>query len=202
MSRFLAVLAAGCASGRIGELSTGAGIGAAWIASAVPANCVLITAEIDERLAVLARELLAEDPRIEVITGDALHGMAGRGPFDLLYADSGIRDDAHFGALVSLLRIGGHILMDDLTPEQVHSRAPGGGRVVPRRSGGDAGRVRGAGPRRCARFSWPCLGGGSWLPTHAVKYGVMASASSLRVVQPISITCRAKTTLPTCPAPT
>jgi predicted O-methyltransferase YrrM len=33
VGRFLAVLAAGCAGGRIGELGTGAGIGAGWIAS-------------------------------------------------------------------------------------------------------------------------------------------------------------------------
>lgn len=40
--RFLAVLAAGCS--RIGELGTGTGIGAAWMASAMPADCILVTA--------------------------------------------------------------------------------------------------------------------------------------------------------------
>src|SRR5579859_7434999 len=58
VGRFLAVLAAGCAGGRIGELGTGAGIGAGWIASAMPADCALITVEIDELLAGAARELL------------------------------------------------------------------------------------------------------------------------------------------------
>jgi len=118
VGRFLAVLAAGCAGGQIGELGTGAGIGAGWIASAMPADCALITAEIDEPLARAARELLAADPRIEVITGDAIRVMAGRGPFDLLFADSGVRDPADFATLVSLLRIGGRIVMDDLTPER------------------------------------------------------------------------------------
>ena len=51
IGRFLAVLVAGCAGGRIGELGTGAGIGAGWIASAMPADCVPITVEIDEPLA-------------------------------------------------------------------------------------------------------------------------------------------------------
>jgi predicted O-methyltransferase YrrM len=55
----------------IGELGTGAGIGAGWIASAMPADCVLITVEIDEPLACAARELLAADSQVEVITGDA-----------------------------------------------------------------------------------------------------------------------------------
>lgn len=118
VGRFLAVLAAGCAGGQIGELGTGAGIGAGWIASAMPADCTLITAEIDEPLARAARELLAADPRIEVITGDALAVMPGRGPFDLLFADSGVRDHASFAALVGSLRIGGRIVMDDVTPER------------------------------------------------------------------------------------
>src|ERR1700755_2747813 len=69
--RFLAVLAAGCAGGRGGELGTGAGGGHGWIASAIPADCVLITVEIDEPLACAARELFAADSRVEVITGDA-----------------------------------------------------------------------------------------------------------------------------------
>lgn len=117
--RFLAVLAAGCTGGRIGELGTGAGIGAAWITCAMPADCALVTAEIDERLASVARGLLADDRRIEVITGDALRVLPSRGPFDLLFADSGIRDSADFAALVSCLRIGGRIVMDDVIPGQV-----------------------------------------------------------------------------------
>ena len=117
VGRFLAVLAAGCAGGRIGELGTGAGIGAGWIASAMPADCALITVEIDEPLARAARELLTADSRVEVITGDALRVISSRGPFDLLFADSGVRDPADFAVLVSLLRIGGRIVMDDVTPE-------------------------------------------------------------------------------------
>ena len=119
VGRFLAVLAAGCAGGEIGELGTGAGIGAGWIASAMPADCVLITVEIDEPLARAARELLAEDSRVEVITGDAFRVIPSRGPFDLLFADSGVRDPSDFAALVSLLPIGGRIVMDDVTPEDV-----------------------------------------------------------------------------------
>jgi predicted O-methyltransferase YrrM len=117
--RFLAMLAAGCAGGRIGELGTGAGVGAAWLAGAMPADCALVTAELDERLAAAARDLFAGDPRVEVITGDAAAAMSGRGPFDLLFADSGVRDEAGFAALVGLLRAGGRIVMDDLTPQRV-----------------------------------------------------------------------------------
>src|SRR5579863_8815811 len=96
VGRFLTVLAAGCAGGRIGELGTGAGIGAGWMASAMPADCVLITVEVDEALASAARELFAADSRVEVLKGDALGVIPGRGPFDLLFADSGVRDSADF----------------------------------------------------------------------------------------------------------
>src|ERR1700691_4800940 len=47
VGRFLAMLAAGRADGRIAELGTGAGVGTAWIASAMPASAQLITLEID-----------------------------------------------------------------------------------------------------------------------------------------------------------
>jgi predicted O-methyltransferase YrrM len=116
--RFLAMLAAGCTGGRIGELGTGAGIGTGWIATAMPGDCTLITVEIDERLAGMVRELVAADPRVEVITGDAASVMSGRGPFDLLFADSGVRDEADFAALLDLLRPGGRIVMDDLTAQR------------------------------------------------------------------------------------
>jgi predicted O-methyltransferase YrrM len=116
--RFLAMLAGGCVGGQIGELGTGAGIGAAWMASAMPADCRLITAEIDGQLARAARDLFASDPRIEVIIGDALLVVPSRGPFDLLFADSGVRSPAAFATLVSALRIGGRIVMDDVTPER------------------------------------------------------------------------------------
>jgi len=103
----------------MGELGTGAGVGAGWMASAIPADCVLVTAEIDVPLARAARQLLAVDLRIEVIAGDAFRVMPSQAPFDLLFADSGVRDPARFAALVSWLRIGGRIVMDDITPERV-----------------------------------------------------------------------------------
>lgn len=109
------MLAAGCAGGRIGELGTGVGIGAAWLASAMPADCTLVTAEIDAERAVTARQLLAGDRRVEVVTGDSAAVLSGRGPFDLLFCDGGGGD---YAGLVGLVRIGGRIVMDDVTPER------------------------------------------------------------------------------------
>ena len=111
--RFLAMLAASCT--RIGELGTGAGIGTAWMASAMPAECTLVTAEIDEQRAAAAREVFADDPRVTVVTGDAFSAISLGGPYDLLFSDGGGAQDT----LVDLLAIGGRIVMDDITPAEL-----------------------------------------------------------------------------------
>ncbi|WP_242891277.1 O-methyltransferase [Actinomadura litoris] len=112
VGRFLAVLAAGCVGGRIAELGTGTGVGAAWIADAMPADCTLVTVEVEERFAAVARELLSGDARVEVLTGEAADVVPARGPFDLVFSDAG----AHGVDPVGLLRVGGRVVMDDLTP--------------------------------------------------------------------------------------
>jgi predicted O-methyltransferase YrrM len=116
VGRFLAMLAAGCHGGTIAELGTGAGIGAAWLASSMPADCTLVTAELDARLAEAAVRLLAACPNVRVLAGDASELLPPHGPFELIFADCGVRDAVAFGALTGLLKPGGRIVMDDLTP--------------------------------------------------------------------------------------
>jgi predicted O-methyltransferase YrrM len=116
VGRFLGVLAAGCAGGRIGEIGTGTGVGSAWMASAMPADCALVTAEIDGRRAAAAAELFSGDGRVSVLSGDARELLTGHGPFDLLFADGGWRDPGGLATLVDLVRVGGKIVMDDVTP--------------------------------------------------------------------------------------
>ncbi len=89
----------------------------------MPAGCVLVTAEIDEGLAAAAARLLAADPRVSVLTGDAREVLAPLGPFDLLFADGGWRDPAGLATLVDLCRVGGRLVMDDVTPSL--ARPPG-----------------------------------------------------------------------------
>jgi predicted O-methyltransferase YrrM len=116
VGRFLAVLAAGCGSGRIGEIGTGVGIGAAWMAGAMPAGCSLVTVEIAAERAAAARDLFAGDARVSVLTGDARAVLAAYGPFDLLFADGGWRDPGGLASLVDLVPVGGRLVMDDVTP--------------------------------------------------------------------------------------
>jgi len=92
VGQFLAMLAAGCHGGVIAELGTGAGIGAAWIASAMPADCTLVSAELDAGLAAASAQLLADDARVHVQCGDAIVVLATHAPFDLVFADCGDLD--------------------------------------------------------------------------------------------------------------
>jgi predicted O-methyltransferase YrrM len=114
--RFLAMLAASCHHGRIAELGTGVGIGSAWMASAMPADCTLITTEIDPARAAAAARVLAADERVRVLTGDWASLLPLLAPFDLIFADAGVRNQQQFGGLVSMLKPGAHIVMDDVTP--------------------------------------------------------------------------------------
>jgi predicted O-methyltransferase YrrM len=114
--QFLAVLAAGCPGGSIAELGTGAGIGSAWMAAAMPADCTLVTAEIDPVRAAAAAAVLAGDSRVRVLTGDWAALLRPLGPYDLIFCDSGVRDSGTFRGLVDLLKPGGRIVMDDVTP--------------------------------------------------------------------------------------
>ncbi|MGW6199491.1 hypothetical protein ACWF0M_25295 [Kribbella sp. NPDC055110] len=54
-------------------------------------------------------------PQVEVVHVDSFDDLAARAPFDLLFADGG----RHPAAIVDLLRIGGRLANDDLTPVDV-----------------------------------------------------------------------------------
>jgi predicted O-methyltransferase YrrM len=109
--RVLAMLAAGCH--RIGEIGTGTGAGAAWMASAMPASATLVTVEVDADRAHAATEVFADDPRVRVLHDDAATALPRYAPFDLLFADGRWPDRS---SLVDLLRVGGRVVMDDVTP--------------------------------------------------------------------------------------
>ena len=83
--RLLAALAAR-RSGRLGECGTGCGVGAAWLSTGAREGSDIVTAEVDPSLAEAVSDLFADDPRVEVITGDwgALRDYA---PFSLLFLD-------------------------------------------------------------------------------------------------------------------
>src|SRR4051812_18891127 len=96
-------------------MGTGIGVGTAWMAQAMPKDSRIVTIEIDEPRARAAADLFAKDGRINVLDGDALE-LAAHGPFDFVYCDAGSGKIDHQEVTVAMVRPGGLILLDDLSP--------------------------------------------------------------------------------------
>jgi predicted O-methyltransferase YrrM len=113
----LMTLAAHQPGGKIGELGTACGVGAAWIASGMQPGSKLVTVELDESRANIAASVFAERADVEVIHGD-WSAVTPHAPFDMLFSDGGPkRQPEDPGLLAPLLRVGGLLLLDDYTPE-------------------------------------------------------------------------------------
>jgi predicted O-methyltransferase YrrM len=122
VGRLLATLAASRPGGRIGEVGTGTGVGAAWIASALADGATLVTVELDEARAVAAASLLAGAVGCAALQGDWREVLPPHGPFDLLFFDGAQwkRDPEREASLaVELLAPGGLLVIDDLTPVEL-----------------------------------------------------------------------------------
>lgn len=112
----LHVLAARRGIERVAEIGTGTGVGTAWLASALPPGVLLVTAELDERLARVAAALFEDDPDVDVVHGDWREVLPAHAPFDLLFVDGGrAKDDPD--AVLALAAPGATIVMDDVSAD-------------------------------------------------------------------------------------
>ena len=113
---------------RILEIGTLGGYSAIWLARALPADGVLISLEIDEHHADVARrniERAGLADKVEVRVGPALESLtammaAGEAPFDLVFIDAD--KDGYVSYLekaLPLLRDGGILLGDNTLPDAV-----------------------------------------------------------------------------------
>lgn len=111
--RLLASLAAS-RHGTLAELGTGCGVGSAWISSGMGTEARIVTVDLDPSLAEKVREIYADEPNVEVISGDwtALDAYA---PFSLLFVD--VRDvKSSLDTVAELMEPGGIVVLDDFTP--------------------------------------------------------------------------------------
>ncbi len=112
--RLLAALAAS-RRGVLGECGTGCGVGAAWMLSGAREDSHVVTAEVDQGRAEAVTDLFADDPRVEVLTGD-WGALRDHGPFSLLFLD--VREAKRSGAdmVADMVEPAGMVVLDDFTP--------------------------------------------------------------------------------------
>lgn len=112
--RLLATLAA-TRSGTMAEFGTGCGVGTAWLRSGMRGDARILTAELDPDLAGAAAEIFEADPQVEVVAAD-WSTLLDRGPFSLLFLDSGEPGGLKVDAVADLVEGGGLVVLDDFTP--------------------------------------------------------------------------------------
>ncbi len=112
--RLLATLAA-TRGGTLAEFGTGCGVGTAWLRSGVREGARIVTAELDPKLAKAAAEIFEDDPQVEVVAAD-WSTLVDKGPFSLLFLDSGKPSAAGPDKVWDLVEEGGIVVLDDFTP--------------------------------------------------------------------------------------
>ncbi len=131
--RLLALLVRLSGARRVLEIGMFTGYSALTMAEALPEDGRLLTCDLDERPAAVARKYFARSPhghKIEIRMGPALETLATlEGPFDLAFIDADKESYvAYYERTMELLRPGGLILADN---------AFRGGRVLAPEDGSD-----------------------------------------------------------------
>lgn len=115
----LRTLVASKPGGRILELGTGTGLGAAWLLDGMDADARLDSVELDEACQGLAREHLGTDPRVTFHGGDGLAFLEAQADarYDLIYADTWPGKYVGFEHTLRILKRGGMVVLDDMLPQ-------------------------------------------------------------------------------------
>ena len=114
----LRTLAATKPAGRLLELGTGTGIGTAWLLMGMDARSHLDSVDTDSAVQAIARRHFGHDPRVHFHLVDGAEFLASaREQYDLIYADAWPGKFSHLDVALSLLRVGGMYVIDDLLPQ-------------------------------------------------------------------------------------
>ena len=127
--RLLAMLAA-TRDGTMAEFGTGCGVGTAWLRSGVRGQkgsekARIVTAELDPKLAEAAAEIFRDDDQVEVLAAD-WSTLLDRGPYSLLFLDSGEPTEVTVDAIADLVEDGGIVVLDDFVPCELWPPITGG----------------------------------------------------------------------------
>jgi len=114
----LRTLAASKPGGRLLEVGSGLGVGSGWLLAGMDDDARLIGLEIHAKVAQISRDILAGDPRVEIITTDAtrwLEEYTGP-PFDLVFVDTTEAKFHRRDVIFKNLADGALLIADDLLP--------------------------------------------------------------------------------------
>jgi predicted O-methyltransferase YrrM len=114
----LRTLAASKPAGRILEVGSGLGVGSGWLLAGMDGQARLTGLEIHAKVAGICRELLAADPRAEIITTNAttwLEQYEGP-PFDLVFIDTTEAKFHRRDVIFKNMADGAIFVADDLLP--------------------------------------------------------------------------------------
>ena len=78
----------------------------------------VVTVELDPERAAAARGRLVGLANVELLEGDVFEQLDGRGPFDVVFVDGGLRpvSDEKWEAILALAKPGGLLVKDDMSP--------------------------------------------------------------------------------------
>lgn len=115
----LRALATSKPGGRLLELGTGTGMATAWLLDGMDAAATLLTVELDEDHAAVARRHLGHDARLTIRVADGATFIASlQGQHhDLVFADTWPGKFDHLDETLDLLRTGGLYVIDDMLPQ-------------------------------------------------------------------------------------
>lgn len=114
--RLLRTLAATRPAGRLLELGTGLGVGAAWLQAGMTGGARLLTVEHDPQRAEAATQVFSGCEAVQVQASDWADALK-HGPFDLIFNDCGpAKDPAQLDRLVDALNPGGLLVTGNVSP--------------------------------------------------------------------------------------
>ena len=116
----LRMLAATKPGGRLLELGTGTGLATAWLLDGMDPNARLVSIDSTSAVQAVAREVLGQDPRLELVTEDAAIFLQRQAPesFDLIFADAMPGKYEMLDDTLALIRPGGIYIVDDMSPRE------------------------------------------------------------------------------------
>lgn len=118
VGRMLYLLTSLYPQGRIGELGTGCGVGAAWMVSALGPGAAFYSIDSNPELTAAVQPIFSNLPNVHLVTGNWME-LLQYGPFDLLFVDVSEPKQTMPDELLAALRIGGTLVVDDMTPEEL-----------------------------------------------------------------------------------